>query len=380
MAGTAIGAGMLGLPMVIGEMGFATGALLLLLVWGLAVYSALLLLEVNLRIGAGENFNNMARKVLGRGGQIVATGSMVFLHYALLVAYLTGAGELATRVVSSVGLDIAAQNGTLYFAVLGGLVVVLGTGMIVRVNQLLFFVMVGAMVAALASLVPGVQTANLAGASVSGGISWSLILAALPVLFTSFGFHASIPSIVRYLDAPAARLRKVAVFGSVLPFICYLLWVMASLGRTSAGELSSMGGSVEMLVNTLAGGSAWLGTVLSTFAALALLTSFLGVSLALFDLLAEVFGLGNSRLHRFFTMLLVFAPPLGAALVCPGRFIQALAHAGAALAILAIFLPCAMAWKLRRDGKPQTYQVFGGTPALVLASLIGLLIVTASYI
>jgi tyrosine-specific transport protein len=85
-------------------------------------------------------------------------------------------------------------------------------------------------------------------------------------------------------------------------------------------------------------------------------------------------------LHRAVTAVLVFAPPVTAALLSPGRFIQALAHAGAALTILAVFLPCAMAWKLRRDNVQASYQVAGGTAALVVTSAFGLLVVSASYL
>lgn len=377
VAGTAIGAGMLGLPMAIGKLGFVNGTIVMTLVWALAMYSALLLLEVNLKVGVGENFNNMARKVLGRGGQVVATGSMVFLLYALLVAYLTGVGELIARTVGTIGLDFSASTGTFSFTLIGAFIIFLGTNIIVRVNQAFFFVMVAAMLAVFASLVPGVEVQNLTGGSSESG----LILASLPVLFTSFGFQTGIPSIANYLDASAKRLKLVTVIGSSLPFVCYLIWIFVALGGTSIEQLQTMSG-VDALVGTLSGGSSAMNSILSIFAALALLTSFFGVSLALFDLLAEVFKMNNSMLHRGLTSVMVFAPPMTAALLCPGRFIQALAHAGAALAILAIFLPCAMAWKLRHSDKPvpNEYQVFGGTPALVLASLFGLIIVTASYI
>jgi tyrosine-specific transport protein len=377
VAGTAIGAGMLGLPMVIGKLGFIPATVIMLVIWGLAVYSALLLLEVNLRIGAGKNFNDMAHTVLGRGGQIVATGSMIFLQFALLVAYLTGFGELIAQTMTTQGLELSAQSGALYFAVAAYVIVFIGTQMIVRVNQLLFFAMIAAMVTALFSLVPGVDVGNLQSGSVEQGI----IVASLPVLFTSFGFHASIPSIIKYLDAPVRKLRLVTVVGSALPLVCYLFWIFVSIGGTTPESLHAMS-SVDSLVATLAAGSGWLQTILSAFASLALLTSFFGVALAMYDLLAEVCKMRETVLHRAITTMMVFLPPLVAALLCPGRFIQALAHAGAALAILAIFLPCAMAWKLRHQDKAQmrVYQVPGGTPALVLAVLFGLVIVTANYV
>ncbi|WP_034619287.1 amino acid permease [Oleidesulfovibrio alaskensis] len=376
VAGTAIGAGMLGLPMVIGPMGFLPGTLLMAVVWAMALFSALLLLEVNLKIGAGKNFNNMAREVLGRGGQIVATGSMAFLLYALLVAYLTGVGGLVARTGGALGMAVTPQAGSLLFAVAGGVVVLIGTALVVRVNKALFYGMLVAMVVAFASLVPGVDVANLTTAAPRE----KLVLACLPVLFTSFGFHTGIPSIVRFLRSDARSLRRVILVGTALPVICYFLWLMVSLGGMPAADISRMGGNVDTLVSALAGSSAWLGSVLSAFAALALITSFLGVALALFDLLAETFRLSDSVLHRTVTAVLVFAPPVTAALLSPGRFIQALAHAGAALTILAVFLPCAMAWKLRRDKVQASYQVAGGTAALVVTSAFGLLVVSASYL
>lgn len=377
VAGTAIGAGMLGLPMVIGKLGFTTAIGVMVAVWLLAVYSAFLLLEVNLKVGPGENFNNMAKKVLGPGGQIVATGSMMFLQYALLVAYLTGVGELIARTAASVDLALTPQAGAIYFSIFGAFIVFLGTNIIVRVNQFLFFVMIAAMLTALFSLAPQVEVQNLTG----GNPDSALIFASIPVLFTSFGFHTGIPSVIRYLDVPVRKLRLVTFVGSSLPFVCYLFWVYVSIGGTSPEKMVAMQ-NVDMLVHTLSNGSSWLNTVVSSFASLALLTSFLGVSLALFDLQAEVFKLSDSFKHRALTTLIVFVPPLVASSLCPGRFIQALAHAGAALAILAIFLPCLMVWKLRRAKvkRPVDYQVPGGTPALIAAFVFGLVIVSASYI
>lgn len=55
-----------------------------------------------------------------------------------------------------------------------------------------------------------------------------LIIAALPVIFTSFGFHGSIPSIVKYLGKDTKVLRKVMLVGSSLPLIVYILWQIAS--------------------------------------------------------------------------------------------------------------------------------------------------------
>ncbi|MGT0149030.1 aromatic amino acid transport family protein [Vibrio metschnikovii] len=64
-----------------------------------------------------------------------------------------------------------------------------------------------------------------------------LIIASIPVIFTSFGFHGSIPAIVNYLDGHTPSLRKAIVFGSAIPLIIYILWQLATLGVVSQAEL-----------------------------------------------------------------------------------------------------------------------------------------------
>ena len=58
-------------------------------------------------------------------------------------------------------------------------------------------------------------------------IEKTLIAASLPIIFTSFGFHGSIPSIIQYIGAKPKTLRTIFLVGSALPmlFIFYGYWV-----------------------------------------------------------------------------------------------------------------------------------------------------------
>lgn len=51
VAGSTIGAGMLGLPMAVGNLGFTMSCVLLVFMWALALYSGLLLVEVDMQVG-----------------------------------------------------------------------------------------------------------------------------------------------------------------------------------------------------------------------------------------------------------------------------------------------------------------------------------------
>lgn len=48
-----------------------------------------------------------------------------------------------------------------------------------------------------------------------------LALSAIPVIFTSFGFHGSVPSIVSYMNGDIRKLRRVFMIGSAIPLIAY---------------------------------------------------------------------------------------------------------------------------------------------------------------
>ncbi|OBQ46531.1 amino acid permease [Halodesulfovibrio spirochaetisodalis] len=369
VAGTSIGAGMLGLPMAIGSLGFVTGTLVLLFMWLIAMYVALLLLEINIEFGTGVNLNFMTRKILGRPGQLLGTGSVFFLFYCLLVAYLTGMGGI---IANSTGLD--ARMGTMAFAGISALLLFSGTNSVVTANKYLFIAMLVGMVVSFATLGGQLNVANLA----QGQPKAKVLIMSLPVLFTSFGYHPCIPSIVNYVGDDKKTLIRILAVGSTIPFICYFAWLTLALGSATPAQLATMD-NVDILINQMSGGSSWVTTILSLFASLALITSFIGVSFALFDLVAETFRRKDDKVSRAGTTAIVFIPPLAASLLAPNGFIAALAHAGAAFTIIAVFIPCVMAWKMRSAGQNQAYRVFGGKAAIAVSFLCGLVIVSASY-
>ncbi|HAS25013.1 MAG TPA: tyrosine transporter, partial [Vibrio sp.] len=81
IAGTALGAGMLAIPMVLAQFGLLYGTLLMVLICFGTTYAALLLLEATIKVGGGLGLNSIARKTLGKQGQLLTNG----LLYALLI-------------------------------------------------------------------------------------------------------------------------------------------------------------------------------------------------------------------------------------------------------------------------------------------------------
>lgn len=380
IAGTTIGAGMLALPLASAGIGFGTSLLIMIALWALMAFTALLMVEIHQYAEKDATLHTLAKQILGQKGKWVASFAMLFLFYSLCAAYIAGGGAQFThRLTEFAGIEISNPLGTLLFTLLVALVVTIGTSTVDKVNRLLFAGKMVAMIIVLSFLAPNVSQSYLLSMPLEQG----LIVAAIPVIFTSFGFHGSIPAIVNYLDGDTPSLRKAILIGSAIPLIIYIFWQIVTLGVVSQPQLVENSG-LSALIVTLGQTvhQSNLSSIIGVFADLALLTSFLGVSLGLFEFMGDTIKKKNIPLHRMAASVITYLPPLVFALFYPQGFIMALGYAAIALTILAIFLPIVMVIKVRSNQvfQPQggtQYQVRGGKLALTMTATIGLMIVTS---
>ena len=385
VAGTAIGGGMLALPLATAALGIIPALILLVVIWGLSAYTSLLMLEINLHSGIGDNVHAITGKTLGKVGQLIQGGSFLSLLFALTMVYLMGGSSLLETRLQPIGINMSNQVAVILFTVIFGVLIAIGVKWIDKVSRILFTSMVVLLVIVVAFLLPDVNLIsalnNYSTEVASGTALQQLWLAAIPVVFTSFGFHVCIATIVRYLEGNAVSLRKVLLIGSTIPLICYILWLLVTLGSLGGETVHSFGGSLPKLVTALQSlaQSQIISQAIDLFANLALITSFLGVTMSLFDYIAELTRANDDAAGRAKTWLMTFIPPLLCALYYPDGFFKVLGFAAIPLVVMIIFLPIAMALK-QRSQQLGGYQVSGGTLGLVVAGLLGILIVIAQLI
>ncbi|TSJ52110.1 tyrosine transporter TyrP [Atlantibacter subterranea] len=381
VAGTTIGAGMLAMPLAAAGVGFGVTFILLVGLWALMCYTALLLVEVYQHVPADTGLGSLARRYLGKYGQWLTGFSMLFLMYALTAAYISGAGELLASSLSQwLSTSITPTSGVLMFTLVAGGIVCIGTHMVDMFNRLLFSAKIVLLVVMLALMMPHIHQANLLTMPLEKGLA----LSAIPVIFTSFGFHGSVPSVVSYLKGDLRKLRLVFITGSAIPLVAYIFWQLATLGAIDSATFSGLIASHSGLNGLLQAvrevvASPHVELAVHLFADLALATSFLGVSLGLFDYLSDLFQRSRKASGRIQSGLITFAPPLVFALFYPQGFVMALGYAGVALAILALIIPSLLVWKSRQQHSGAGYRVMGGTPllALIFACGIGIIVIQA---
>ncbi|MCC4796523.1 tyrosine transporter TyrP [Enterovibrio norvegicus] len=376
IAGTTIGAGMLALPLASAGLGFVQSSFIMVAMWLLMSYTALLMLEIHQHAHEGATLNSLARQFLGRKGQILATFATLFLLYALCAAYIAGGGsQLNAKLIAFSNGALPDSMGTFLFTFIIAGAVMLGTHKVDFINRCLFLLKIVLLCVSLGLLTPHISMLHLTELPIDQGLA----IAAIPVMFTSFGFHGSIPSVVAYTGLNIRTLRKVMLFGSSLPLIIYLLWQGVSFGVLSQNSLLN-NDQLPEFINAMSQvvTSPYITSVISLFADLALATSFLGVSLGLFDFLSDALKRNNTVSGRLQTGLMTFVPPMLIALFYPQGFVAALGYAAIALVLLAVVLPVLMARKVRQAKlNRDKYQVFGGNIGLSLAMIGGFTVVAS---
>lgn len=380
VAGTTIGAGMLAMPLTSAEMGFGLTLVLLIALWALLSYSALLFVELYQSASSADvGIATLAEQYFGIVGRTLATLSLVVFMYAILTVYSLGGGNLLAPFLTFAG-ENAGQVAIIGFVLILAIAVTFGTNAVDGLTRVLFIGKLLAFALVLFTLLPKVSLENLGAMP----LHHFLIISASPVFFTSFGFHVVIPSINKYLDGDVRRLRLSIIVGTAIPLVGYILWQMATHGVFSQMEFveiirknPTLNGLVEATYQLT--GSNFISGAVRIFSALALITSFLGVALALFDCLDDLLKRVNVKTNRWMLSLLTFVPVLLFALFY-NDFLAVLSYAGQMFTFYGLVLPVAMVWVARKRFPDLPYRVAGGSVALILALVLGLVIINVPFL
>ena len=383
LIGSAIGAGMLALPLVGASAGFVHSTILLILIWLLMTLTALLILETCLAFEPNHNnFSTMARTTLGRPGQIITWFSFLLLLYATTAAYIDGSSslidELFTRIFHII--SVPWLNAVGYTVLFGG-AVFLGTRTVDYCVRLLLSAKGILLFVTLLILIPHVDINKL---RLQTGTLKYVWLAA-PIFLNAFGLHFVIPSITTYCERNTKVLTKVIIISTTIPLFVYIIWLLVTFGIIPlAGNLSfttihqqhtSVGGLIYTL--GMLSYNKYILFFVNSFSDIAMTTSFLGVALGLFDFLADGLNRSNSYFGRFQTALITFLPPLLFVLFYQHGFILALEYSAFFAVILEVFLPAFMVYKLRKSTFLHSpYRVPCNSRLLLFfLSLIGFLLI-----
>lgn len=375
VAGTAIGAGMLALPIVTSEIGFYYAVLVFVACYAFMLINSYLLIEVSCYSQTRDaNIITIAGERLGVIGQAVAWVCFLLLLYAVAAAYISAGGALLGHFLQDFfGQGLSLSWGKLLFIIGFALIILFGMGSIDVINRIFLVGLLGAFVYLFFNMVPHVEPSYF----VWGDIPY--IWGVIPVVILSFTSNIIIPTLKNYLDHDVKKLSRALILGGLIPLVFYILWqfiIVGVLPMYGAHGLIAIEHSVypvNALTYTLESylGLAQASVAVSIFSFCALTTSLLAVLISLVDFLADGIQIKRiSKRGKNIYLLLAVIPPLLFALFFPKGFLVALGYGGAFVAILYGILPALMVWKARyHENLMGEMRVFGGKPLLCLILL-----------
>ncbi|MCH9620930.1 MAG: Tyrosine-specific transport protein [Chlamydiia bacterium] len=377
IGGTAIGAAMLANPVATAGAGILPSYFVYLLCWLFSAATGMLFVELCSWLPKGANLLSMAETFLGAIGKWAVLLLYFFFFYLLLISYVSLGGKIVLEFICA---HMPYMIGVLLFVAVFGGIVFWGTKAASRLNALLF---VGLVMSFLIFIILAGEQAELKRADYWG---WKYAFLGLPIIFTSFSYQGTVPTLYNYLDQDAKKTRSAILFGTLIPFMAYLIWdylIKGIIPPTGAHglEIAKAHGDSAIAPLVYYVNDMRIYTLARYFAFFALTTSFIGVTLAMVDFFADLFHVKAAKWNRLYLCLMIFVPVTIVVLINPNIFLVALSIAGGYGAVLLLgFMPIILVWMGRKQ-KPYNTKpryLFGGSLILfvLLVALIAEVVVS----
>ena len=385
IVGTMIGAGILALPIITAKLGFLLSSAIIIIVWSIMTYTALVISDVACSMPYGSSFKSIAEKYLGKIGGIIASLSFLVLMYCISTAYISAASSSLNTTFPS----LTEETWSLLFVLVFGGIVAFGMKMVDYANRFFIILKIAVLIILCFVLIRFIEIDNLLEHPVNLGLS---LLVAIPVFTTSFTSHIIVPALSDYLNKNKTDMRRVIIIGSVVPLVLYIVWVVTILGVLPLhGDVSFM----ESIFNHTPVQEANIGDILKAlgskvqtpttdkilhiFTYVAIMTSFLSVNVSLLH-----FNIDSYKLEKKFNskilitaigVLLTFSIPVIIIQINPNIFIYAMTYVGVCIAILLLIMPALIALRMHSRGETFNYRISSVKTLWAVSFMSGILVI-----
>lgn len=375
-----VGAGMLGLPTAGAGGWFFWSCIILFLTMLMMTISGSMLMESLKGYKLTASYSTVTKDILGKKVAIINNLAVYFVGFIILYAYITTMGELF-------GSMIDIDNNFLSILCVFSLssFVWYSTKSVDRISFLLIIFMVLSFILLSYDLFINIDFEILFDKNSSHESYFSKSWALLPVALTSFGYHHSVSTMRNYYR-DEWKAMKAIVLGTLIALSFYFFWIVCVYGNLSRDSFSYIiqgGGNVDLLLSSISEniGSVNFKNISLIFSTSALMSSFIGVGLGLFDFISDCFCIKNSLKGRTKTWFLTFLPPLICSIFFPFGFVTAISYAGAVAAIWTLIIPAVLLLKIRRNSEySEGFKAPGGTVMIGIVIIFGVLTIIAHFL
>jgi len=264
ITGMTIGAGVLGLPYVVAQVGIKIGLVYIFVLGMVMLFLNLIVGDIAVRTGEQLQLPGFAGKYLGKWAKGLLSTTTVLSAYGVLLAYVVGEGITLSALFGG-----EPMYWSLGFWFIGSIFIWRGLQTVKVVEKFFSFLVMAIITVLSFYLLPKFQITNWAW------MDYGKIF--LPYGVILFALHAT-PAVVEahaLLPGSQKHYHWAVVIGTLLPMVLYMLFAAAVVGVSglSTTEVATIGLGIKF------GG--WVSVAGNLFAALAMATGFMGMGMAL---------------------------------------------------------------------------------------------------
>ena len=381
IASVCVGAGMLGLPTSGAGAWTIWSALAICLTMIIMTLSGWLLLEAYSTYDLRASFSTVTKDMLGSTINSINNLAVYFVGGILLYAYTTASGGILENLIKpwiDFGSSTLAICSTVFVLVFS-FFVWHSTRIVDRISVLLIVFMGFTFIFSTYGLATNISLDTLLDIGGKDTNYAKYAVGMFPVALTSFGYHHSVCTMRAYYGEE--KKAKYAILGgTAIALTLYLLWIFSIFGnlpRDQFAPVIASDGNLDILLNALGGviESNTVKQMINAFSIAAILSSFIGVGLGVFDYLADFFKFDNCKIGRTKSWAVTFLPPLIMSILFPLGFLKAIGYAGAVATIWTCIIPALLAYKSRKiNAAATTFRVFGGNGLIIFIALFGVFV------
>lgn len=342
IVGANIGAGVLSLAYASRKAGFIPLLVCLALTYIICTISMLYVAESCLRTKGSRQISGLTHRYLGKIGSWIVFLGVAGVCYGALTAYMAGSGDILHAFFGE-KFGLSKTMGSLIFFIPAIGVMYIGFKALGIAQKVISLGMSG-VIAMLIVATFFHQDTHLSYLLES---NWEFVIPIFNVAVFILGAQFLVPEIVRGNKETAKEVPKLIITGMGLVLLIVIIIpasVIALVGLDNITQVATLSWGAKL--------GNWAFYAASSFALLAILTSYWGLGGALFSNMFDHLQLGseNNKLRRIICLALIGLPPFLLAYMGKAGFVNALYFSGTIGGIVMGILPPFLLRQSRKNG------------------------------
>jgi amino acid permease len=328
ITGMTIGAGVLGIPYVVAQIGIWPGVFYIVLLGIVMLFLNLMIGEVAVRTRENFQLPGLVGKYLGNSAKIMMSVLVVFGGLGTLLAYLVGEGES----LSSIFGGLSAW-WTVIFWTIGSILVWRGLQTVKVVEKVLSILVISIILGLSLAIFPHTEVANFYY------FNWSQLFLPYGVILFSLQASPAIAEAHALLPGDQRGFRKALIIGTLIPILVYVVFAISVVGvmGVTTTEIATIGLGNKFGI--------WVRVLANIFAVFAMGTGFMGLGIALKQSL-----IWDWKVSEFSATMFVILAPLTLFMLGWRNFVDILGVVGGLFLGIEAILITLVYWRAKKNG------------------------------